>query len=46
MAADEDYLYAAVADSEGSWMSGSNPGEPKPGLNKLSIKTGEIIWPQ
>lgn len=38
MAADDTYVYVAVADTVGS------RGDRRPGLNKLRISDGEIIW--
>lgn len=45
MAATPDYLYAPVADTDPP-MLGITPGEPKPGLSKIDIGTGKIVWYQ
>jgi len=38
MAADDEYVYVAVADTIGS------RGDRKPGLNRIRISDGELIW--
>ena len=45
MAATAEYAYAAVADTDAALLSsGITPGEPKPGLNKLDLDDGKVIW--
>jgi len=45
MAATAEHIYAPVADTDAHLLSGSpTPGEARPGLNKLNISTGEVIW--
>lgn len=43
MAATSDYLFAPVADTDAPLLA-ATPGTPKPGLNKLDINTGEVLW--
>ncbi len=45
MAANAEYVYAPVADTDAHTLSGKpTPGEAKPGLNKLDIFSGDILW--
>jgi len=47
MAATAQFLYAAVADTDVPILSkGPTPGEARPGLNKVDIRTGEVLWHQ
>lgn len=43
MAADNEYLYAPVADTNVDWVR-NVPGAPRPGLSKLRLSDGEIVW--
>lgn len=45
MAGSSEYIYAPVADTDAHVLSGqATPGEARPGLNKLDILTGELLW--
>jgi polyvinyl alcohol dehydrogenase (cytochrome) len=43
MASTADAVYAAMADSDAPLLT-KTPGEPKPGLSKLDVRTGETAW--
>ena len=43
MAADNDYLYVPVADTDVNRVK-IVPGKPRPGLSKLRLSDGEIEW--
>jgi len=43
MAADNEYLYAPVADTNVDYVR-KVPGQARPGLSKLRLSNGEIVW--
>ena len=43
MAADEEYLYAPVADTDVSFVR-VVPGQPRPGLSKIRLGDGGVVW--
>lgn len=46
MAATGEHVYVPVADTDAGLLSSGapTPGEARPGLSKLDISTGEILW--